>query len=393
MTKRDFISIRDFSNEEMIGLFAVADRMQRLLRSSHGLLAGHIMGSLFLEPSTRTRLSFESAMNRLGGRVITLADAGASSFSKGETLADSVQMVGSYTDVIVLRHPRAGAARLAAKIAPVPVINAGDGGHEHPTQTLCDLYALRRVKGKLDGLKVVLYGDLKYGRTTHSLALALVGFGSDVLCISETGLDLPDYVRQDCRENGDVEDHEVAICGMERLFGEARRGILFTRDPAAWGLEDDALDLAGRELDAIYVTRLQRERLAPDERDRTRGLPSVDTAFLAERPFENAVVLHPLPRLDEIHPDVDRDPRGLYFRQAAWGVPIRMALLSYLLGTELVEAGDSPARPVRPLASDERCTNANCIVNDPQAAVEGEARTAREGGDRCAFCDAPLARS
>ena len=173
-TKRDFISIDDFSNEEIADLFLIADRMRDLLKTSHGVLAGHIMGSLFLEPSTRTRLSFEAAMNRLGGRVITMSDVQTSSIAKGESLADSVRTVASYADIVVLRHPKAGAAQLAADYSHVPIINAGDGGHEHPTQTLCDLFTLRCTRGGIEGLKVVLYGDLRHGRTTHSLVKALV---------------------------------------------------------------------------------------------------------------------------------------------------------------------------------------------------------------------------
>ncbi|MEE9392429.1 MAG: aspartate carbamoyltransferase [Planctomycetota bacterium] len=388
--KRDFISIQDLSNAEIESLFCIADKMRRLIRESHGQLAGHILGSLFLEPSTRTRLSFEAAMNRLGGRVLTITDANASSFSKGESLADSVRMVSSYTDIIVLRHPLAGAARVAAEHSDSPVINAGDGGHEHPTQTLCDLYALKRLKGDLAKLKVVLYGDLKYGRTTHSLALALVRFGADVLAIAEKGLELPSYVREDCAALTQGVDRDVVIRGARTIFqGGEGKGLLFSKRPESWGLEGEVLDLRRLELDAIYVTRLQRERAAGGEAS-NYSLPNVDTAFLSAGAFEKAVVLHPLPRLDEIHPDVDRDPRGAYFQQAAWGVPIRMALLSFLLGKEVFEVAPRPRRTLLPLPTGVSCANVGCILNDASGPKTGSAWCGSEGRLRCAYCDQPL---
>ncbi|HMS16978.1 MAG TPA: aspartate carbamoyltransferase, partial [Planctomycetota bacterium] len=190
--KRDFISIDDVSNAALHRLMEAADRIRDDLRSHMSDLAGYLMGSLFLEPSTRTRLSFEAAMARLGGRVITSSDPLSSSSSKGETLSDTVRIVDSYVDVTVLRHPMAGAARLAARHAEHPIINAGDGAHEHPTQTLCDLYALRCERGALENLLVVLYGDLKFGRTVHSLSKALVRMGATVLAIAEDRLGLPE---------------------------------------------------------------------------------------------------------------------------------------------------------------------------------------------------------
>ena len=308
-SKRDFVSIDDFSNAEIEVLFVIADKMQELLRQSHGVLAGHIMASVFLEPSTRTRMSFEAAMNRLGGRVLTLADSGASSFSKGESLADSIRIISSYTDIIVLRHPQAGAAKLAADYAPVPVINAGDGGHEHPTQTLCDLYALRHTKGRLKGLKVVVYGDLKYGRTTHSLAIALCRFGADILCISEPGLELPGYVGQRCLGFEGVSEIPVEVKDLQAAFGSQElQGLLFSHDLSRWNLDDHVLSVTEEDFDAIYVTRLQRERLSEEDLGLAQGLAAIDARFLAHPAFSDAVVLHPLPRLDEINPEIDQDP-------------------------------------------------------------------------------------
>ena len=388
--KRDFISVQDLSNDEIEVLFAIADRMQRFLRQSHGLLAGYIMGSLFLEPSTRTRLSFESAMNRLGGRVLTLSDARSSSIAKGESLADSVRTVSCYTDIIVLRHPHAGAARIAAEYAPVPVINAGDGGHEHPTQTLCDLYTLRNTKGGIRGLRVILYGDLKYGRTTHSLATALIRFGADVLCVAEPSLELPSYVSALCESliPGGVRD--LRLTGHGEVFGTGpRRGLLFSVDPDDWGVDSDVCDLSQLRIDAIYVTRLQQERLDSQDRERTpkKTLPRVDTAFLELSAFSNAVVLHPLPRLDEIDYAVDDDPRGIYFEQAAHGVPIRMALLSFLLGRESMRA-EAPAERKEPEATvDEVCRHPGCVVNAEGSYVDRRGWTSPDGARRCGYCD------
>ena len=385
--KRDFVSIEDFSNEEIEVLFVIADKMQVLLRQSHGLLAGHVMGSLFLEPSTRTRLSFEAAMNRLGGRVITLTDAGASSFSKGESLADSVRIISSYTDVIVLRHPQAGAARIAAQYAPVPVINAGDGGHEHPTQTLCDLYALRHTKGQLAGLKVILYGDLKYGRTTHSLALALTRFGTDVLCVPETNLELPSYVRERCLANPDVAEQEVVINDPDQVFGATeRRGLLFSTNGAGWGINDQVLDLSAVTCDALYVTRLQKERFQGAQKGHGRGLAPVDMRFLGHRAFSQAVVLHPLPRVDEIDYAVDEDPRGFYFQQAALGVPVRMALVSFLLGREIMRVPQAPPRETTSVG-DRHCQNMACVMASEGDYLGQQIWAGRYGPARCAFCD------
>ena len=385
--KRDFISIDDFSNEEVEVLFVIADKMNQLLHRSHGVLAGHLMGSLFLEPSTRTRLSFEAAMNRLGGRVITMSDLAASSFTKGESLADSVRIVSSYTDILVLRHPHAGAARLAAQYAPIPVINAGDGGHEHPTQTLCDLYALRQTKGRLSDLRVIIYGDLKYGRTTHSLVKALSRFGNHVLCISEPGLGLPAYVREHLNNMPQVEERVVSVRDHSAVFsGGEYEALLFTPDPASCPLVGSTMNLDDASFDAIYVTRLQRERLRGQDSGRGTALPPVDARFLSHGAFEEAVVLHPLPRVDEIAPEVDGDPRSFYFRQAALGVPVRMALVSFLLGHEMMRVSRAPGR--EEFEHDEnRCSNPNCVIS-----VEGDYLAQRvwkdaDGRRNCVFCD------
>ncbi len=264
-----------------------------------------IMAVLFFEPSTRTRLSFEAAMLRLGGQVIGFADAGVSSATKGESLADTARVVGAYCDIIVIRHPLMGAAKVAADFAGVPVINAGDGPHEHPTQTLTDLFAIKRAKGKLDGLLVGLCGDLKYGRTVHSLAPTLARFGSQVLCIAPDELQMPDHVLDE----------------VEQLSGQRPK---LTNDLAA----------ALPELDVLYMTRIQRERFEdPQAYERVRGT-YVLTPRVLKAARDDLIILHPLPRVDEISPQVDQDSRAWYFRQAAGGVPVRMALVSLILGVE-----------------------------------------------------------
>lgn len=390
-TKRDFISIDDFSNEEIADLFLIADRMRDLLKTSHGVLAGHIMGSLFLEPSTRTRLSFEAAMNRLGGRVITMSDVQTSSIAKGESLADSVRTVASYADIVVLRHPKAGAAQLAADYSHVPIINAGDGGHEHPTQTLCDLFTLRCTRGGIEGLKVVLYGDLRHGRTTHSLVKALVRMRADVLAIPVPGLELPDYVLSDLRESESLSVIRVVLRGLEETLGGARTGTLIARDPDSWGAGRDELHLDGISLDALYVTRIQRERLDGAERDSAKKLPNVDTAFLAAPQFREAVVLHPLPRMEEIDPLIDEDPRGVYFQQAALGVPIRMALLSVLLGRESLRASPPEPAPGPTFPDDKSCMNEACVMSTEGSYLKPAALgKGSESGLRCMYCEAAL---
>jgi aspartate carbamoyltransferase catalytic subunit len=299
--------------------------------------------------------------------------------------------VASYADLIVLRHPLAGSARLAADYSHVPVINAGDGGHEHPTQTLCDLYTLRTTRGRIEGLKVVLYGDLKHGRTTHSLAKALVRMGADVLAIPVPRLELPSYVVEEMRQVESLDVREAKLSGLDVALGGVRNGTLFSHKPAGWGTNGDCIGLEDVALDALYVTRIQKERLNELESSAGNPLPNVDTAFLSAPQFSDAVVLHPLPRLDEIDPEVDSDPRGIYFQQAALGVPIRMALLSVLLGRETLRAEPPPSTcsPVDPEGG--VCRNSACIMSTEsdyleQLAVQSET----DGTLRCQYCESDL---
>ncbi len=300
---RDIVTIRDLSREEIEGVLADAKKMIPYAEGSKVArpLEEKIVAMAFFEPSTRTRLSFEAAVHRLGGSCLTIADAGATSLRKGESLYDTIRMLSSYADAIVIRHPNEGAAALASRASDRPVINAGDGAGQHPTQTLLDLATMHEAFGTLTGLKVVLLGDLKYGRTVHSLAEALAGFGSEIVLTSPPALRLPDEFRDELRHRGAkiVEEPDV------------RRAI--------------------RDADVLYVTRIQKERFPEESEYRAvAGSYRVDAALLAaSKP--RLIVMHPLPRAGEIAPEVDGTPHAAYFRQAFLAVPVRMALLRQIL--------------------------------------------------------------
>ena len=304
---RHVVSAEDFSKDEILALLDAAREFDRYeaggptWRTLQPSLTGRVLGLLFFEPSTRTRLSFESAMLRLGGSVLGFADARISSFSKGESLVDTIKVVEGYCDAIVLRHPREGAARLAAEVARVPVLNGGDGSNQHPTQTFLDLYTIREAAGQLDGLKIGFMGDLRYGRTVHSLASALLHFDTELTFIGPEHLSLPADLREQVEHAG--------------RFGRAVTSL------------DDAGDL-----DVLYVTRIQKERFPdPMDYERVRNAYRVDREALA--PFgEELKVLHPLPRVNEVATDVDALPGALYFQQSRNGVTVRMALLHLILG-------------------------------------------------------------
>ena len=303
-TGRDVISIRDFSKEDIEFVLSTAERLEKELKEKGHLeyAKGKILATLFFEPSTRTRLSFESAMHRLGGSVIGFAEASTSSVKKGESLRDTIKTVEQYSDVIVIRHPKEGAARLAAEVAEIPVINAGDGSNQHPTQTLLDLYTIKKEFGKIDGLKIGLLGDLKYGRTVHSLAEALAFYDVELYLISPEMLRMPKHIVEELKEKG-VKVYETS--DLEAVIGE---------------------------LDVLYVTRIQRERF-PDEQEylKVKGSYQVNCKVL-EKAKEDLRIMHPLPRVDEIHPEVDKTKHAIYFRQVFNGVPVRMALLGLVLG-------------------------------------------------------------
>lgn len=301
---RDVISVKDFSKKEINDILNYSKKMIPYAKGEKhtDILKEKILSSLFFEPSTRTRLSFESAMHRLGGSVIGFADPNATSQKKGESLADSIRMADSYSDAIVIRHPQEGAARLSAEFAKSPVLNAGDGAGQHPTQCLLDLFTIVTEKKKIKDNKIVLLGDLKYGRTVHSLAYALSLFGAELTFVSPQSLKMPKEVINECNDFG-VEPSSTSN-----------------------------LESAIKDADVLYVTRIQKERF-PDaeEYNRVVGTYKVDNELL-KHAKENLIVMHPLPRVVEIDPQVDKTPHALYFKQAFNGVPVRMALLSLILG-------------------------------------------------------------
>lgn len=371
LANRSMVTIDDLSNGEVLALFSLADEMSSNMKEQHGLCQGKIMASLFFEPSTRTRLSFEAAMHRLGGSVITAADVGATSLAKGESIADMARVVGSYADIIVIRHPWEGAAKVVADYAGIPVINAGDGGHQHPTQTLCDLFTLQKERGSIKGLKIALWGDLKYGRTTHSLIFALAKFGADILFCPSPGLEVPEHVidKLITEYGGEVEHYKDSEIEEETLFP---LDAVYTTPSSPHQLAmmpDISLHVELKTgVDALYVTRPQKERFTTGEegKDLKKEYPVVDKKLLRDKAFRQTLVMHPLPRVDELAYDVDADKRSMYFKQAARGVPIRMALLALLLGVKDVKIPDveSPSPVdyhVYNRVSGLRCPNSRCV--------------------------------
>lgn len=301
MVGQDVVSIRQYSADELELLLDVAAHFED---APPDLLRGKVLGALFFEPSTRTRLSFESSMCRLGGSCIGFAEAQSSSASKGESLADTLRMVEQYCDIVAIRHPREGAARLAAESTSLPVLNGGDGANQHPTQTLLDLYTIRQRCGRLRGLRVGFVGDLKYGRAAHSLIEALGKLDNHLTLIS------PPSLRLSARRLEDLDEGGVDWDEAERLRGS---------------IED---------LDVLYVTRIQRERFGdPLHYERVKNSYRIDAALLEETPPE-MVVMHPLPRVNEIATDVDGSPRAAYFDQARNGLTVRKTLLALLLGAK-----------------------------------------------------------
>jgi aspartate carbamoyltransferase catalytic subunit len=373
LAKFDVVSIEDLETSDIERVFALADDFAARLERGEQITtaAGLIMATLFYEPSTRTRLSFESSMHRLGGAVISSADMQASSAAKGESLADTVRVVAGYADLIVLRHPHDGAARVAAEYAPCPVLNAGDGSREHPTQTLCDLYILRKKKGHLKGLTVALCGDLKFGRTVHSLIYALARFGANIVAVPTSGMDVPDYVLERLAAERNYSFSTVTMDELKSLAGgldalyltpsAPHQMALFTGDEA---LQKLPISEPPAALDAFYVTRLQKERMSGKEAG-AGDYVRFDARALRTSRTSEAVVMHPLPRTNELAYELDTDPRAVYFEQAAAGVPVRMALIAWLM-EKAAAASTSPrvtAEPIRFKAeTPPRCSNLNCIT-------------------------------
>ena len=298
---RDIISIKDFSREEINYIFKTARAMEPLASKGSQMLRGKILATLFYEASTRTRLSFESAMQKLGGSTIGFAEAEIASVRKGENLADTIRTVENYADVIALRHPLEGAARLAAEFSSVPILNGGSGAEEHPTQALLDLYTMVREKGKIDGLKIAMAGDLRYGRTVHSLAYALSLYDIELFLVS------PDTLKM-------------------------RREVLQTIKEKIPVTEKTSLEKIIPLVDVLYVTRIQKERFPdPAEYVKVKGSYRVDLQSLSEA-RKDLIILHPLPRVDEIASEVDDTPYARYFQQVRNGIVVRMALLGLILG-------------------------------------------------------------
>jgi aspartate carbamoyltransferase catalytic subunit len=303
-------------------------------------------------------------MLRLGGGVISSSDVKTLSATKGESLADTVRVVGGgYADVIVLRHPSEGAARLAAQYSSVPVINAGDGSHEHPTQTLCDLYNLWIERGRIEGLDVVLAGDLRYSRTIHSFAYALARFGANIVCVPQPGYELPHYVVQRLREEFGVEPVRADASRLGDLAGQSDAVYLTPQKPHQLSLFTDSRGWAIQRVDAVYMTRPQTERHPAGQAGTIERYVQLGKSSMAAESLRDAVVMHPLPRRDEISEDIDSDPRSIYFKQAARGVPIRMAILALLLGAQPTSCERGPVVVRGPAVGMGRnpCPNATCI--------------------------------
>jgi aspartate carbamoyltransferase catalytic subunit len=407
---RHIVSINDLTNAEIETVFEVAQGFLKELADpkvhyrigrSTNLASKSILASLFYEPSTRTRLSFESAMLRLGGANITSADPAVSSAAKGESLADTIRVISNYADIVVIRHPRDGAARLAAEYSQVPVINGGDGSHEHPTQTLCDLFMLRSKKKTLKNLKVAISGDLKGSRTIHSFVYALARFGATIDPLPAPGMELPAHVDRRLREEFNCrmvsKDSGLTQSGaLDALYVTANQPHQLSLIPDP---DVDYGPLLQQKIDAVYVTRFQKERWS----DKDRPYPKIDAKFLGEDKFSNASVMHPLPRVNELDASFDSDRRAVYFQQAAYGVPIRMALIALLLhlhkGKTLRQFDNGFAKSkhpiyVQPIGIGLQCDNPNCITGDPserQYAANKffvvEEDTPQHCKLRCAYCE------
>lgn len=299
---KSLVSINDFSKDEILRIIELAAEFEA--NPNQPLLQGRVIASLFFEPSTRTRLSFETAINRLGGRVIGFSDANATSTTKGETLKDTIIMVSNYADLIVMRHPLEGAARYASEQSRVPVVNAGDGANQHPSQTLLDMYSISKTQGHLDNLKIAMVGDLKYGRTVHSLLMAMSYFNPKFYFVAPEELKMPVEYKEFLNQKGiQYEEHRE----MTDILAEA---------------------------DILYMTRVQKERFSDlIEYEKVKNTYILRNSML-DGTKPNLRVLHPLPRVNEIATDVDANPKAYYFRQAENGVYTRMAIIASILGVK-----------------------------------------------------------
>ncbi len=356
---RHLIDIQDFTVEELDALIASAENIMDHPAAYADACRTKKLATLFFEPSTRTRLSFEAAMYELGGQVLSVTGAESSSASKGESVADTAKIISLYADIIAMRHPQEGAPLVASQNASIPVINAGDGGHSHPTQTLADLLTIHRECGHFEGLTVGLCGDLKYGRTVHSLIHALSRYtGVRFVLISPKELTVPEYVKRDVLD---------------------AHGMAYT--------ETTDLNEALPTLDVLYMTRIQRERFAdPNEYERLKDSYVLTSGKMALAKAD-MIVMHPLPRVNEISVAVDADPRASYFRQAMYGKYMRMALILRLLASAASDEADP--RQLGEISDSCRCRNPRCILRTEQELAPRHLRS-DDGRIRCAFCEAQI---
>lgn len=353
---RHLVTLDDLSNFEIEQIFRLASGMQSQLETWAGICRSKLLATLFYEPSTRTRLSFESAMERLNGGTLGFADPSATSAAKGETLADTARMVTNYADIIVVRHNWAGAARVMAQYAHIPVINGGDGSHTHPTQALADLYTIIRRKSEVEGLTVGICGDLQFGRAAHSFALAVARFGGKLIHIAPKPLQMPPWI----------------LASLEQRYGQIP-------------LEVESITEVIEQLDVIYVNRLQEERL-PSNMDAAavRGSYLLN-AEVMKHAKPDAMIMHPLPRVNELAYELDDDPRAAYFEQSANAVPIRMALIASLMGLEQLILTQPPERDIT--QSTHTCKNTNCITNhETYLTPERETLNGDIKLQTCAYC-------
>ena len=353
----DFIAIDRFRKEDLEALFELTDEVISDPSKFGSKCRGKILATLFYEPSTRTRLSFESAMLRLGGSTLGFAEPSTSSVAKGETLADTARMVSNYADIIVIRHPLAGAPQVVADHSDAPVINGGDDSNQHPTQTLMDLYTIRRCKGRIEGLNIGILGDLRYGRAPHSLAYGAAMFGARIINIAPPGLEMPDHV----------------LLRLKKLYNAE---VLNVTD----------LSEVISELDVLYVNRLQKERL-PEGVD----YESIKDSYVinrkaVERSKPDLIIMHPLPRVNELAYELDDDPRAKYFEQARNGLFVRMALIIALLG----ELELKPIERER-VELERRCPNPRCVSNhEPYLKPSYERLLPGDEALFCLYCGFPL---
>ncbi len=300
MKNKSLVSINDYTKDEQLRILDLAEKFEK--KPVQTILKDHVIASLFFEPSTRTRLSFESAVNRLGGKIVGFSEASNTSIKKGESLRDTILTVANYSDLIIMRNPIEGSARFASELSHVPIINAGDGANQHPTQTLLDLYSIKKTQGTLDNLHIAMVGDLKYGRTIHSLVIALCNFNTTFHLVSPVELKLPSSVKMHIKEN------KLAYHQYTEM--------------------DEVLPKA----DILYMTRIQQERFSdPLEYERIKNVYNLHHDMILNTK-DNFRVLHPLPRVSEININVDKSPKAYYFEQALNGVFVRQALITSILG-------------------------------------------------------------